>query len=324
MIRQALLRRPAPQVFVSYRSQNVRIARRMADHLIASGVEVWFAEYDILLEGRDRFEDAIEEGIRRSTHGLAFTNAGYSSSKHCMSELRGLLAAHGPERVLDARLSDDGIAHREFPELRQSPHCDGRDLAAIVDLVARQTLARLRPVADSATDVPERVRGKCMGLPYYVNARGWTLERVGGQMLEDGTTTGPVLRRGNGRSAMRVNVLAGPEESPRAWRAADAEDRELYEELIRYARRHLGTLRAEPYGVHLLFHSGSSQMALTYRMRGYWTRKISVVLAHPDASQPGEFVFTFGFAAPFREYCYRAHLMDDLALSLEWGRKVVI
>ena len=54
-----LRRRPPPQLFVSYKSQDVGVARRIADHLIASGVGVWFAEYQILLVARDRFEEAI-------------------------------------------------------------------------------------------------------------------------------------------------------------------------------------------------------------------------------------------------------------------------
>ena len=318
------VRRGAPrQLFVSYKSQDAEVARGVADHLIASGIHVWFAEYEILLVGRERFEEAIAEGIRGSSYGLALTNNRYVGSRYCRSELRQLLDCCGPDRVLEVRIPEEDEPHRVFPELGRSPHRVAEDVETIVSFIGAQTGWKLRPVEEIERSGPQLVRGKCMGLPYYLDARGWDVVEVGGEMLPDGSVKGPVLRR-DGRRAVLVNLYAGPEMSEAARRQdRTADDREVYNELLDHLPSHLGRLGAKARGVHLLLHSGLSQMAVTYRMLGYWTRKISIILRHPETSQPGEFVFTFGFKGPFREYCYRAHLMDELALSLNWGRKEV-
>jgi len=302
------------------------VARPLADHLLASGIGVWFAEYQILLAARDRFEEAIADGVRRCAYGLALTNDRYVGSEYCRSELRGLLDTCGPERVLELRMTEEAGPHRTFPELLRSPYCVGADLDTIVSFVGAQTGRSLRQVEKGATPgPPHRVRGKCLGLPYYLDARGWELVERGGEMLEDGTLKGPSMRIGEGMHAIHVNLYAGPESSPVARRQDPAaDDRQMYDELLAYVPHHLGRVGAKAQGVHLLFHGGLSQMGVTYRMMGYWTRKISIILRHPETSQVGEFVFTFGFMGRFREYCYRAHVMDELALSLSWGQKIVM
>ena len=42
-------------VFISYKSKNVDLARQIADTLIFSGKSVWFNEYQVLLVERSRF-----------------------------------------------------------------------------------------------------------------------------------------------------------------------------------------------------------------------------------------------------------------------------
>ena len=70
--------------------------------------------------------------------------------------------------------------------------------------------------------------------------------------------------------------------------------------------------------LHLIFHEGLSQFAITYRMFGYWTRKYSIVFPNDVTNQNAEFVFTFGFNGSFKQYCENVFLMDRLVESLEW------
>ena len=53
---------PAPpwDIFISYKSKDVEIARKIAGRLITSGIRVWFAGYQILLTGREYFQQAID------------------------------------------------------------------------------------------------------------------------------------------------------------------------------------------------------------------------------------------------------------------------
>lgn len=41
--------------FITYKSEDADLVRNVADQLIASGIRVWFAEYQVLLQNYDQF-----------------------------------------------------------------------------------------------------------------------------------------------------------------------------------------------------------------------------------------------------------------------------
>jgi hypothetical protein len=61
-------------VFVSYKSEDANLVRRVTEQLVACGLEVWFNEYRILVGDYERFQDAIDDGLARATHAVVFTN----------------------------------------------------------------------------------------------------------------------------------------------------------------------------------------------------------------------------------------------------------
>ena len=123
--------------FVSYKSEDVTVVRAVADGLIAAGARVWFAEYEILLSGRERFQERIDEGIRRSAHGLVFTNDRFVGSPYCRRELDQLLEFAGPERIMEITLPREEGPHREYPSLERSDSLDLRDPDEILRARAR-------------------------------------------------------------------------------------------------------------------------------------------------------------------------------------------
>ena len=314
------------EAFVSYKSDDVQLAREITDQLIASGRRVWFAEYQILLQARDQFQEAILRGIRRSAVGLAITNDRYAESEYCRLEMHDLLERCGPERVLEIKVPAEDGPHRQFPGLEASPQATAADLNDALSFVNAELgwEVELPPSNGAAAAGPKEIRAVCMGYVYRLDISGWEVLEAGLEQLPDGTEKGPVLRRGlDGGGEVHVNVYAGPETATAARsQDRDADDREMYNELLDYLPRHVGRLSAKVQGVHLMFHKGLSQMAVTYRMPrrygGYWTRKHSVVIPGPHGNEPAEFVFTFGFSGPFREYCRHAHLMDELVRTVEW------
>ena len=79
--------------------------------------------------------------------------------------------------------------------------------------------------------------------------------------------------------------------------------------------------RAKPRGLHLHFHNGRPQFGLTYWLgvRDAWRRVVSLDVLNPTTKVAASFTFLFTFRGTFREYCRHAHIMDALALSLEWS-----
>ena len=82
-------------VFVSYKSEDSRMARLITNQLIAAGLRPWFAEYMILSDKFEEFQKLIDRGIRHSKRGLALTNDLYVQSKYTRKELKHLLGEGG-------------------------------------------------------------------------------------------------------------------------------------------------------------------------------------------------------------------------------------
>ncbi len=164
-------------VFISYKSENVEIARRLADRLVASGRRVWFAEYQILLAARERFQEAIDQGVDNSRYAIALTNDLYVGSEHCRHEMARLIAKCGPERIIDIRAPAEPATRQNFPALENSRAFEyAGDVEGVLGLVSDVTGWRIVDGADPPRARSPRVhKGECLGIPYTIDVTGWTL-----------------------------------------------------------------------------------------------------------------------------------------------------
>lgn len=324
---------PDRDLFVSYKSEDVMLVRPVVDALLAAGARVWFAEYEILLAGRERFAEAIATGIRRSRRALLFTNDRYLSSPYCRDEVEQCLAVHGVEGIIEVMLPEEQGSHAAYPALAGADWTEGADPDRIAAWVARRvgvTPVRRPPLVhhvyrdaagrhSGADRSPGTHRDTLAGLPYSVDVTGWTLEKPPRDRRHDPTWL-PTYKYAVEGPPLFVNIAAGLDVSPEAQRAPGvADDRAVYDYLLGYAPRHLGALGAAARGVHLLLHRGTGQMGLTYHAGGCWTRKVSVITRSPAGSRTAEFVFTFGLLGTWEEYCLLSGVMDRLATSTQWG-----
>lgn len=317
----ALRARRAPRygMFVSYRSIDAPLARELADLLSSAGVRVWFAEYEILLSGRERFARAIDRGVRESVAAIAVTSEEYFASEHCMREMEGLARTVGTERILEVRARTLSAA-----TAARSPVPAGQVLGSSVGAVLERFEER------SGMRVPRSLRssgfrtvtvGECLGRPVTLDVGDWQEHEPGGAL--------PAFRFGEGLPVL-ANLAWGPELAPEARLRDVADDRAMYDELMRYAATYMGGLsrrlggglrgpgRTRVAGVHLLFWGGASQLGLTYHNGLFWCRKVSIVARNPVTAEYAEFVFTFGCPLPYAEYLRHTAEMDRFATSLRW------
>lgn len=95
--------------FISYKSENAGLARTVAESLKAHGVQVWFAEYEVLLGNYDDFQTAIDCGIDASKYALLFTTNQWAESRWCQVEIARILQRIPLDRVLRVNLpAEDG------------------------------------------------------------------------------------------------------------------------------------------------------------------------------------------------------------------------
>jgi len=308
-------------IFVSYKSEDVPVVRQVADQMIASGLRVWFAEYTVLLTGREQFQEYIDAGIGQSRYGVCFTNDRFIGSEYCRREMEQLLdpANCGPENVVEVRIPSEPLPHREYPELASAPAIEFTgDVNELLRYVQAATSLSVELPAPAMTGEEAGVVFRDEELGYSFDVTGWRMmERGGGHTGAD--IQGPSFSRSFPGSDAVWNLIVGPDAvAPRQVKGESVDDRQAYERGIEFAERYLGREGRKCAGVHLFFLHGFSHLALTYWWRNGWTRRYSIILPEPGTGRSMEFAFSFAFFGPFAEYCRRAHHMDRIVNSLEW------
>jgi len=307
-------------VFISYKSDNVHIARYIADQLIASGVNAWFAEYNILLVDRDFFQKFIDEAIGKSKYGLAFTNDLYAASEYCYKEMDQLLEHCGPGKTLEIMIPQEPQTRNKFPQLKNSPSYvyrgDLNELFAFIKKITGWKVTSDRELKERREK--EAFEGECLEETYTIDVSGWELVA---RSFHGG---GPCYVMAIQGRDMFWNLQYGRDFSERIHEARKRRNRdnekELYNEMIKYAHHYFGDLKPgyRIGGVHLLHTADGTQFGVTYFDGKFWKRRYSLLLLHPDDLRAAEFVFTFQFQGNFRQFLRHAWIMDELVTTLRW------
>jgi hypothetical protein len=296
----------------------VEIVRSVVDILIASGLNVWFAEYQILLQDRDKFARAIDEGIDQSSFGIAFTNNRYINSVYCQQEIKRLLCKLGPKKVLEIKIPEENLPHQLFPDLRHCPGYKGSARDEMLQFIQKNTGFAIFSANNVMAGPQESFHeASCLSRPFRLETNGLELTNKG--MSDEYCSAQGLEFKFHSRYPIFLNLFAGLETSlPGQRQSQEIDDRDMYNYLLEYAPRHLGRVGAKIRGVHLLFHEGLSQMGLTYQMDNYWSRKYSITIPNPISDKVAEFLFTFGFVGSYHEFCLYTSIMDNIVKSLYW------
>ncbi len=327
--------------FISYKSEDIDIVRQVADRLLASKLEIWFAEYKVLLQARDQFQSAIDQGVCQSRYGIIFTNDRYVNSKYCRIELEGLLKPEncGVDRIIEIKLDNSPLPHNTYPDLTHAHSITFEDnLAEVLHFIEDVTSLPLRrpPELPLPSDEPFILRDERLG--YQLSLAGWHMYTQGKLNPTFGGFWGPAFQRqiGDGMS-LRLYISAGMAAVTRtthkvqglsaacvrrALKAAAQnlpnpilvlDDRKCYEGAMDFASAYLDQ---QCKGVHLFFFGGMSQLALTYTASDGWKRRYSIVLVDPVSQLSIELAIAFKFVGSFTEYCHYTTYMDTLVKLL--------
>lgn len=307
-------------VFISYKSEDVNLARRIANQLIASGLQVWFNEYRVLLQNFDQFQDAIDFGIAHSDWAICLTNNRYIGSPYCRIEMEQLLDRLPSDNILEIMIPKEDLPHQKYQALDNCPSFVGSDLHDILSFIQYQTSWPIKPLLPEIVETDHRTHvSACMLRDVILDITDWRVTESGKEIMGTTDLLAMEYLPRKDKYSLHVNLVCGQEYARQGNRLGQAiDDRQMFNLLRRHAEKHTSRLRAKVHGLHLIFHEGLSQFAITYRMFGYWTRKYSVVFPNPVTNQNAEFVFTFGFNGSYKEYCENVFIMDRLVESLQW------
>lgn len=333
----ALRRRDSPfarkayDFFLSYKSEDAEQARHLCEALVGAGLNVWFAEYTILLFNRDEFQAAIDLGASQSRFAIALTNKRYTASHYCRNELDQLLRPNncGPERIVEIRHPGDPDLYSVFQTLRQAHTTAFSTMAASIAAIAdatglsiecsvlqqqcswehegNQTEFRHADITYSLALHPWREsteRDVELGHEEYVPSRRFIFDSPVGRVW----------------TALYVGSKRG---TPRTPDSPQSDQKAYYAELLREAEEQYGTGDRSPravecLGVHLYRLGGFTHPAFTcFKQPRNWFRQYSIIFPDSEHHRNVRFQFVFSLRGPFRDFAQVAWMMDRFVMSLE-------
>lgn len=336
-------------VFISYKSSNSSEVRAVAEKLIAKGIQVWFAEYQVLLENYENFQDAIDAGIDASRYALLFTNNEWVDSKYCRMEYERARSRLAPSHILEVRMPPEEKTYLTYPELQQGRSMVwGDDVEAVVEFIGESTdLDVSRPtrsldelLATIATDSRRTTR---FGISLQMGQFGRELRRArrgnGGEQyfLEAPLSDEYMLYAGVfinlfGRAIDEVveNIYAPYNKFYDPF--TDFADREDYMFYRQFALPWLKKYDFQEGGLHLFVWQQRSGMALTYRSTNgcAWYRRYVATLVPQKGDNLGEVSVEFVLERrdsrskqpiELATLCEFTPYFECLVATLEWDKR---
>lgn len=310
--------------FISYKSEDAVLARQLTERFIACGLTPWFAEYAISIPERNRFQQAIDSGVENSRFGICLTNEKYFKSKYCEDERKGLLENCGVDRVIELNIDPTYKTPQEMPWAASLTHCTIQQSFKDVTELAG---FRLDPLGETVESVRQNTHMRTVfpGITgtYSLDLSQWEVIPREELYAGGGDLWGPKFRRWCDSDLIWGHLIIGPQPAhvrrkPMLKGAFD--DRKYYEDALEFADMFFNNeLPQRCVGAHLFFLGGWSQVAFTtfHLKNTVWSRMYSLVFPGVGGREDIEFAFFFFMREPFRHFCHRAYLMDELVMSLE-------
>ena len=316
-------------VFISYKSLNAGLARAVTEWLMSCGLRVWFAEYQILLHDRDKFQERIDGGTSRSQCAIALTNDDYIRSDHCTNELRALASTSGcdPRYLLEVALGTSALADAFLRshnlQCLTMPHFF-RGLRELQEWLTENLpfdklfVPPLTP--NSKTNPISGLSGA-----YRLDLMGWRVTAQEKGWLPNGVFEGPRFTFANEgvnlQGQLSVSSVRGLDRKSMQFGTELSNQRNYYNALIEFAKSHVSITDLKCVGVHLFCASQEVHFAITATCRNVWQRDYTLEMS--DAYGNGiEFTLQFQFQGAFNEFCKYLPVMDSVAESLTFDSRL--
>ncbi|MDQ0290560.1 ankyrin repeat domain-containing protein [Oligosphaera ethanolica] len=188
------------RLFMSYRTTDARFVRFLSEQLMAGGVPVWFDEYEISADQKEKiamqpeeFQRAIDDAVEASTKAICITNACYAGSPYCKSEASSLTSKLPRDRILNITCPDHGQLYADVPAISGEPAVHlGKDLAELSDKDRQMLSAAISlhvgseftfPILDQQAPPMTRTFEWRHGVRYTLDLGGWEEWEPGRQPL---------------------------------------------------------------------------------------------------------------------------------------------
>ena len=324
-------------IFISYKSEDYKLARKIAEGLIVSGQKVWFAEYRVLDTNWEDFLASIKKGINESVFGICITNNKYLNSDHCMMELEHLINKLGPDNLIEIKNPGSPEIYQSVPLLRNANKIEYIDIRNVFKYFEEIGLIRNIPkrYLDNLIK-PQRVKNlKYLDWGISFDSSNW-------QLVSSGENKKRYLRNVEGVTLylyVERYILINNDQQEELFRSEGRNDRENFMINLKLIKRFRRRMRffltgIKLFGAHLFIVKGYSHLAFTYRFKGLLSlfrkkilRQYVITLPYPLEAKTGEpretgviiikgSIFNFSKSDTLNNFLEYAPLFDNFVESV--------
>jgi hypothetical protein len=310
-------------VFLSYKREDADFVRPIAEALLSGEINVWFNEYQILIQGRENFLRLIDEGLAASQTVIVFSSRRYAASSVCMREFTHFLETG--KRMLEIQLEPNGIWAGNNP-----PVCTVQVGApATLESAWHSICSFLGLEAKNFRDfsatpaVCARERTTFQYHDVRFDSGGWRLVSGAARHGDTRMVVGRYERNAQDwRCRMRFEIEETISFGRLPFLSSDEDDLEGFEQTLTFAGelRRVEGVPVTCVGTHVIMHSGYRHVGVTFQRTGdarLIIRKYSILL--PSLySRYVDFHVTIVFYGDWREFLRVAHTFDSFVRSIQW------
>lgn len=109
-----------PEIFISYKSEDSNIVRKVAESLMSLGYSVWIDQYRIPIEeqlsSKPKFTKYLKSGIDSSKKAIVFTNNRYTNSPWCLFEIKRIIDRYPQSSIFEVQIPNDLSIRKKFKD----------------------------------------------------------------------------------------------------------------------------------------------------------------------------------------------------------------
>jgi len=300
--------------FISYQNDDVLLARRIAEQLMANKCNVWFAEYAIGMINRTVFDDEISKGISSSSGAVCIISDKYFKSEFCKKEIDLLIdqkkvitCIQMPNSTYDPKeLLSENITTIEYS-----------DYESVIKLVSKLNNITLKSHFFSTISEEKRKTYALDDKQFSINIQGWnyksenkknevSLYPNGGIFLNPSFDQSQIT----GRLVVERNVKLDL-----CFRDGTMDDAAFLGRVLRYCANSPNQLKCD--GLHFLRINGFRHLAFTNFQDGSIIRCYYISFPQRGLRENISFIFSFEYQGTKNSFFEIAYRLDSIVTSLE-------
>ena len=322
-------------IFISYRSPQVAIARAIAEHLMSLGVPVWFNEYKILGEEWHSFEQELYNGLNYADRGIILSCPQYHESNWCKEEFNHFKKALSPTQILEIVVPPLTVNEEERPWVtKRYKNLTFQQLVDFIDSTwqvrGHDPWSTCPPFA-----VPESYWVQVPLANIALNLAGWQeVEVFATSSTEENSLFQKSFTHNIGSVGFKMHITINPSNGlkNRFNQGDNVDDREVFMQNLGNIQTYMKEMESygctyELLGNHLIFAAGLNHFAFTYgfsRLSAgiHYIILRKYVLTFPCPEQQGdmEVVVTCGIDSmpqySLRDFAAFVRVFDRVVLSV--------